>query len=64
MRRGSLQYDTYVVLDRNPFAFLEILNSYREGVLPHEPTHISPEVWIEELYWFGMHKAKIPTLDT
>mmetsp|Transcript_14870 Transcript_14870/g.34195 ORF Transcript_14870/g.34195 Transcript_14870/m.34195 type:complete len:756 (-) Transcript_14870:131-2398(-) len=57
---GILFNQDKLVLDRHPLAFVEILNSYREGVLPLRPPHLAPETWINELQHFSMHRADIP----
>ena len=63
MLDGPLKYQDHVAFDRDAHAFAEILNCYRCGVMPSEPAHIAPEVWVEELEWFVMQKARIPSLD-
>mmetsp|Transcript_38156 Transcript_38156/g.120192 ORF Transcript_38156/g.120192 Transcript_38156/m.120192 type:complete len:440 (-) Transcript_38156:1105-2424(-) len=57
---GVLFNQEKLILDRHPLAFVEILNSYREGVLPLRPPHLAPETWINELQHFSMHRADIP----
>ena len=60
---GALFYSDKLILDRHPLAFVEILNSYREGVIAEQPPHIAPETWIHELTYFRMHCAKIPAIN-
>jgi hypothetical protein len=61
---GALFYSDKLILDRHPLAFVEILNSYREGVIAEQPPHIAPETWIHELTYFRMHCAKIPAINS
>lgn len=66
---GQLKDRSFIYLDRNPYAFMDILNIYRSAcsddkvVVAEDPTHIAPDVWMTELTYFRMQHANIAKID-